>query len=179
MLGARRLGNSCGVLLPCHPPGPPAGEGEGFGGPTQSVAHTSPSLSCLLGPWSQGHQVPAGNSVPSPSGRVLRLKSRSLHPALRLLLGCPEPAEGPLLPAGEHPVPEAPHLGALPAGAGAAHLTPRPLGLPPALGALLAPGTSSDFRGSSLALCLFPNCCPSHDLSHLPSGLPTRAGQVE
>lgn len=39
------------------------------------------------------------------------------------------------------------------------------LALPPAMGALLAPKTSSDSLGTSL-FC-HPTCCLSHDLSHL------------
>ena len=141
-----------------------------------------PSLSHLPGPFSQGHQVPVvaecqasrrivrrGTAawVPSPTGRILCLESRGLHPALRLFLGRPEPSKGLLLPAGEHGLPGAAHLGALPEGAwGCPRPTQGPtshpglLTLPPATWAVLVPETSPDSLGTFVSLCLCPHLLP-------------------
>lgn len=175
--------------------------GRVWGGSGQSLALISPLPSHLPGPSPQDHQLPAGNCVSSlrvdsgegtaawvlsPSGRLLCLKSRSLHPALRLLLGHPEPAKGLLLQAREHQLPEAAHLGALPAGAWGCpravqgtHLTPRPAGSPSSYRAFLAPETSFHSLRASLSLCLVSP--PAVLLMTSPTsrvGLPPGLGKV-
>lgn len=151
VLGARGLGDGRALLLPRPPPGPPAGEREGLGGHGQLLSHAYTLTS-------QGHRVPVvaewqtsgrivgrGTAVwvPSPSGRILCLKSRGLYPALRLLLGRPEPSKGLPLPAREQQLPGAARPGALPEGA---RRCPRPIQgthLPPRLAG--SPSNSGGF----------------------------------
>ena len=171
VLGARGLGDGRALLLPRPPPGPPAGEREGLGGHGQLLSHAYTLTS-------QGHRVPVvakwqtsgrivGRAtavwVPSPSGRILCLKSRGLYPALRLLLGCPEPSEGLPLPAREQQLPGAARPGALPKGARrcprpiqGTHLPPRPAGSPSNSGVFLAPRASPDSLVTFLSLRLCP-----------------------
>ena len=170
VLGARGLGDGRALLLPRPPPGPPAGEREGLGGHRQLLSHAY-TLTF------QGHRVPVvakwqtsgrivgrGTAVwvPSPSGRILCLKSRGLYPALRLLLGRPEPSEGLPLPAREQQLPGAARPGALPEGARrcpgpiqGTRLPPRPAALPPALGFSLLPGPAlTPWRPSCAWVCV-------------------------